>query len=176
MDQDRVETAIEAFQSAGASLQKIVQDAEILAESAESIRATDKSVLTVAAALGQAGAQWSEVAASVKDVTAEIQAATKLLEKAAPQELMDAINDADKSIGVLQDLIVAKLDFITSTSEQILRGTERLEKSHESFDQEVAKGFSDTREALHGAIRTNLYVSGTAAVFALAATIAAIVW
>lgn len=176
MDEDRIATAIEAFQTAEASLHKIVQDAEILVESAEAIRATDKSVLTVASALGQAGAQWSEVASSVKDVTAEVHAATKLLEKAAPQELMDAINDADKSIGVLQELIVAKLDFITSTSEQIVRATERLEKAHESLDQEVAKGFFDTRVALHGAIRTNLYVSCTAAVFALAATIAAIVW
>ena len=140
MDHQRASDAIEAFRTAEDAINQLISNAGELTESAESIRDTDQSVKSLAEALGLASKQWVEIATELKNVTAEIQAAGKLLQKAEPQELMNAIDESTVSIGELRAEISTLATFTSAIDDQLKLLTSHVES--------VAETSTNLREAL----------------------------
>ncbi len=140
MDNDKAGDAINAFRAAEESLKQLVNDADVLTESASSIRDADQSVRALAEALGIAGKHWTEVATSLKDVAAEVQAAGKLLQKAEPQELMHAIDETTASVGEMRAQLSSTEETVASLGEQMTQLTARVDA--------IAESSTSLREAL----------------------------
>ena len=118
MDDNRANNAVDAFRSAEVALTELIENANELTNSASSLREADEDVRTLAEALGIAAKQWADISVSMKDVSAEIQAAARLLQKAEPQELHEAVNENTTSISELRAAITTVHESVTEVDER----------------------------------------------------------
>jgi len=203
MDQERVERVIESFRSAESAIADLIGNAGKLEASAEAIRDTDATVKALAEALGLASSRWAEVGEEVRRVTAEIEAATRLLQRAEPDEVrsaldalrvsFDRLNASTKSVGESFDRVQSQFDQLSSRTDSLAESVTSLrqavvakldlqqatmtslqsdlEKRNDDLKVQVASSSTDTVRA----IRLAMYVSGVAALFALAAVVLVLV-
>ncbi len=132
MDTDRADNAVEAFRRAEGALTELIEDANELTESASSLREANEDVKTLAEALGIASKQWADIAVAMKDVSAEIQAASRLLQKAEPQELHEAVDENTTSIGELQTVVTGvqgSLEELGETSSLLVTRVESISET-----------------------------------------------